>query len=593
MSAYLLMVTIGPVQEFIKAARRTRDLWFGSMLLSEISKAVAAKVKAHHGRLIFPPPSAPLVKGDEHENVANVILAEIETIDSELAERLKTAATERWLEFANPVWARLKNSNVLRRDVWDHHIKDVLEFYVAWMPIGDNHKNARRQLARLLAGRKNCREFAAGSDLDRGLPKSSLDGLRETVFLETERGEWPQWLRVRGGEHLDVIGLVKRIGRKSDAEEDKHRGYPSVSRVAADPWLRGVAAAEGGIDALKRLNAACRQLRDADMIHVIDTQDLDSKYKEFPYEGTIVYRSRHAEIIDEGGSEADRQRRQQFLEGVKTSLTAVESVAAHAGLGKEPDPYVAFLIADGDRVGKAISDIEHPDKLREFSDELSKFAYEAKRIVKNHFGVTIYAGGDDVVAFLPVDQALVCARELHKQFEQVMKGFTGVVERLPTLSVGIAIGHFLEDLEELRKYAKAAEVNAKGTERNGLAIHLNKRGGVPVEVRDFWTNNFDSRLQTYAEWFLQDLVSNRTPYELHRLADIYDNWPKNLMTAVQQDALRVIARKRPGGVSTPEMASIAQEVKQRVTNAESLRCLARELLIGRQLAVALKQRGKS
>ena len=41
---HLLQIAIGPVQEFIAAARRTRDLWFGSYLLSEISKAAALSV---------------------------------------------------------------------------------------------------------------------------------------------------------------------------------------------------------------------------------------------------------------------------------------------------------------------------------------------------------------------------------------------------------------------------------------------------------------------------------------------------------------------------------------------------------------------
>ncbi|MCC6552844.1 MAG: hypothetical protein IT372_07450, partial [Polyangiaceae bacterium] len=44
MSAHLLIVTLGPVQEFIAQARRTRDLWFGSHLLSEISRAAAAEL---------------------------------------------------------------------------------------------------------------------------------------------------------------------------------------------------------------------------------------------------------------------------------------------------------------------------------------------------------------------------------------------------------------------------------------------------------------------------------------------------------------------------------------------------------------------
>jgi CRISPR-associated protein Cmr2 len=35
--SYLMIIGIGPVQEFIASARRSRDLWFGSWLLSELS----------------------------------------------------------------------------------------------------------------------------------------------------------------------------------------------------------------------------------------------------------------------------------------------------------------------------------------------------------------------------------------------------------------------------------------------------------------------------------------------------------------------------------------------------------------------------
>ena len=41
MTAHLLLVTLGPVQDFIAQARRTRDLWYGSHLLSELGRAAA------------------------------------------------------------------------------------------------------------------------------------------------------------------------------------------------------------------------------------------------------------------------------------------------------------------------------------------------------------------------------------------------------------------------------------------------------------------------------------------------------------------------------------------------------------------------
>lgn len=79
---HLLAITIGPVQGFIAAARRTRDLWSGSVLLSEVSKAVARTIHAaHRDSLIFPSPEDPAVDLAPRSdyNVANVILAEIDT----------------------------------------------------------------------------------------------------------------------------------------------------------------------------------------------------------------------------------------------------------------------------------------------------------------------------------------------------------------------------------------------------------------------------------------------------------------------------------------------------------------------------------
>jgi len=153
----------------------------------------------------------------------------------------------------------------------------------------------------------------------------------------------------------------------------------------------------------------------------------------------------------------------------------------------------------------------------------------------------------------------------------------------------------MENLEDLREYAKTAEKHAKTPDTSGvkdaLAVHLHKRGGAPVKVRKQWTENLDKRLEQYAGWFCDREVSNRTPYELHRLAVLYDGWePASLPQAIQRDAVRVIERKRPAG-ETSRMGEIRTAVEDRVVNADGLRELADEFLIARQLEVALRQSG--
>src|SRR4051794_37930167 len=98
MTPHLLAVSIGPVQDFIAAARRTRDLWFGSHLLSEVSKSVARVVQDRGAMLIFP---APVARADLEPgstlDVANVILAELPDQDPEdIVREARKGAMDCW-----------------------------------------------------------------------------------------------------------------------------------------------------------------------------------------------------------------------------------------------------------------------------------------------------------------------------------------------------------------------------------------------------------------------------------------------------------------------------------------------------------------
>ncbi len=113
--------------------------------------------------------------------------------------------------------------------------RKIIEFYAAWVKQSSDYSSDRKKLMRLLAGRKNCRNFLPVKGRV-GVPKSSLDEQRESVLADPARASPANnlraRLRIRDGEQLDVVSLVKRIA-------EGHRPYPSVSRIAADPWVRG------------------------------------------------------------------------------------------------------------------------------------------------------------------------------------------------------------------------------------------------------------------------------------------------------------------------------------------------------------------
>lgn len=577
MSGHLFAISIGPVQDFIAAARRTRDLWFGSYLLSELSRAVAKIVRKESDLLIFPTTQD---TDDDKVAVANVVLAKLPVgaDPKNLAKQSKKAVRERWKEFA---WeAHKKISSAVVEDLWQSQVDDVIEFYAAWAPLNGEYKQARARVMRLLAGRKACRDFEQpkGDAEKRRRPKSSLDGRRETVLQKEISADVRAKLCLKGGEQLCAVALTKRLAGGTQR-------YPSVARIAADPWLRGVEKTGQSNSevrqAFEALKAECDRLR---FIHRLDDFD---QYRVFPFEGTTVYESRYSDLADESGKDISD------LHGLRNALHRLTKGKSDSGLGLgEPDPYLAVLVADGDRMGETISRIDEIENHRDLSARLAEFAGNVKRIVEDHCGVCVYAGGDDVLAVVPVDKALNCARKLHDDFQKRLEKFGG-----PTLSVGIAIGHFMEPLEDLRDYGQQAEKMAKrGTpgangglfgERNGLAVMIHPRGGVEFGIREQWgngRNSLDQRLLELAQLFATKVLPGKLPYDLRQLAEQLRGWSAPAQ-AVQAEARLLLKRKQ---AQESAGTKLADRLNQCQTTQDLIR-LAEEMLVSQWIASGLLQ----
>lgn len=576
MTAHLIVLTVGPVQEFIAAARRTRDLWLGSYLLSEVSKAAARAIGQAGGKLIFPAPADEVaLQAGSALNVANVILAELTEADPASAARsAKVAAQACWRAFADPVFERCLD--LIDRDVWAEQVDDVIEFHAAWYPCtAAGYQADRAAVMRLLSARKRCRDFLPAQGRA-GVPKSSLDGLRESVLRRPLDRHAKQRLRVNDGEQLDVVGLVKRNWAPSSGPLQ----YPSVARVAADPWLRGISPRERD-----GIAATCRGLGH-DVLHQLDISDGRGHphYAGFPFEGTAVFRARHRNIAEDAGVD---------VTALRPLADAVDRLVRSRG---GPSPYLAVLVADGDRMGQALSRLTSADDHRAFSLALAGFAVDARRIVRDGGGVLAYAGGDDVLAFVPVDRALACARSLRDRFSEVLGESSASTGVRPTLSVGLAVAHFMEPMEDLLDYGRTAERHAKAprggergqTERDGLAVHVVKRGGETIAVRAGWDSSPDEHLTQLADWLAEGSVPGRVAYDMHKVADVYDDWPVNLAEgAIRRDVMAMMHRKSPR--SGDRMPEIRDLVRARVSDAASLRGLANEMLVARQIAVARGQ----
>lgn len=257
---YVLTLAIGPVQGFIVSARRSRDLWAGSWLLSEIAKSAAQKLQENGAKMIFP-----YAKNGMPENVGNKIQVVLEncSVDelSSVVQQAKEAANKRFLDEANGVLKKLgSQKNSLRLDIWNLQKTDYVEVQVAWTGFEASEENtyliASQTAAELLAARKATRDFAAlqsNDNIQNGLPKSSLDGARETVLLENSSEALRKKLGLNQSEQLDCAGVVKRLCGKPEQ-------FTPITRVAMDSWLEKNWKKKGFQTALKHVDNIYQKL---------------------------------------------------------------------------------------------------------------------------------------------------------------------------------------------------------------------------------------------------------------------------------------------------------------------------------------------
>lgn len=579
---YLILIHIGPVQEFIASARRSRDLWFGSWLLSELAKAAALAIAQESGsaNLIFPAPeSLEELQAGSNLTIANKIVGIIGRNPADVAATISTAILARLHTIRDIAYLSVEGKVFNRSNAWQQ-IDNLPEFY--WvsqeLPSRNQYAVVRSRLEVLMAARKNTRDFAQptwGSPV----PKSSLDGLRESVIPESayDRNEKALYRQygVRPGERLCGVGLLKRHG-----VHGQDRIFNSTSHIAALPLLQQIHD--------KALVAAyIRRLEELG----IDEADLNKiESTPFGYDGHLIFEERLNEFFDDTETQKKaKEALRKFLGGTLDN--------------KKPSPYYALLAADGDRMGATIDHLKTIASHRNLSNALSRFAHKVPEIVRANDGSPVYTGGDDVLAFVPLPNALTCAQQLAAEFAIHVQEFRDKDEQTPTLSVGIVITHHIEPLQDALELARRAEKSAKKLDgKNALAITLSKRSGVDRTVVGRW-GEIDQRLIELTDFYTKQIVPDGAAHELLQLADLLDAMDKAMAQRIgEAEMLRILKRKRGQRgiekISDDDLKAIQnallqitakQQEQQRLHEllpGQPLRELASEMIIASELAAA-------
>ena len=231
---------------------------------------------------------------------------------------------------------------------------------------------------------------------------------------------------------------------------------------------------------------------------------------------------------------------------------------------------------------------------RDISRTLHRFASDARRIVRDHRGHAIYAGGDDVLALVPLTQARGCASDLADAFAKSLgenaKNMQLPDSKRPTLSVGLGIGHVIEPLGALRARAERAEQHAKGdaTEcpRDALAFRLGIRSGAESGWRAQWNTQAFEALARLTDAYRTGELPTRAAYDLRdmdrRLAWLPGCSSDTACGMRQAEVERMLDRARlEGGAKT--IPAALRALIRRQAEIQPLAELADTMIIARWL----------
>jgi CRISPR-associated protein Cmr2 len=178
--------TLGPVQSFVAQARRTRDFWAGSFLLSWLSAVAMKAVIEQQGEIIFPKVSDNYLDWLENKGqhpapqqgcVPNRFKGGWAQVPEDFnPEQVVASIQQAWAALAEQVWKQdLAHCSGTTRDIWDRQVTQFWE--ISWA-LSDNDTESN-----LLDRRKNWRSYLPPEEA--GVKCMMMDGWQELSGIAT------------------------------------------------------------------------------------------------------------------------------------------------------------------------------------------------------------------------------------------------------------------------------------------------------------------------------------------------------------------------------------------------------------------------
>lgn len=394
---------------------------------------------------------------------------------------------------------------------------------------------------------------------------------KDTLWTRVARNR-PAW--AKEGEHLSALSAIKRLWPTLFAEEVGKALQKEVPRFVVsthtmalakqlDQWLeRGSPMPDELRESLKKVEPVALPRR------------LMLRHNNHP---GLEAAKRLPALLEQAGEEGDERCARHLENLVRRAMAPDPEAGETAAL----ETYYALLMMDGDRMGAWLSggmdcasyasylECFHPQMRHSFNERakqnplLQRYGAQPRAVSPNrhlaisaalndfalyvvpeviegeHAGRVIYAGGDDVLAMLPVADLVAAMQRLRRAYSGddpenadrdwrqarresglfIKDGFGFLRDRLmrlmgkkATASCGAVIAHHQAPLAAVLRALRAAEQRAKSEGgRDAWSLELIKRSGGTVHLTAKWGEPLDALAEMSG--FLADReVSRRAVY---------------------------------------------------------------------------------
>lgn len=556
----MILFTIGPVQSFITAARRTQDLAVGSRLLSWLSQKGLEFASRQGATIVYP-----RLNTAAGANLPNrLVLLAPEGRGVNLADDLQCEIQRLWTE---DLGGKIKAELIPIVQLWDvaaaGQMEQALEIYWAvkpWDGQDSTYLPAYREASLGLNARKSLRAYP--SSPQPGV-KCTLCGIRSALNKTDPKTDW-ETLSVHYGsrilrenERLCAVCAAKRLGYEAGFKPlDGVVHFPSTSDIAVASFRTAI---EKNWAALQQPAIAfLGALQDSQII--ARSQNLDQgTFRNL--DGDLFFKDfyRAGERVAEISTVTLSKDAQDKIVGCLQNL--IDSLVEKK-LDPPPNPYYAILVIDGDKMGELFDDpdgvytgspVTQKEQHKKISAALNRVAGRMAKDAGQKFQATvIYSGGDDALFFLPVDTLLSAANDLRKVFveELIAEGFPG-----RHASAGAAIVHHQAPLGRSLAAARSAGAEAKDLyDRDALAVWLLRRSGEPRRARLHWDQDLIAGLGEYRQLVAQGSISGALAYEFQDEAVVLPD------RAIELELKRLLERHRSSALLPTGAASLADRL---------------------------------